>query len=274
MDLKRLARFGGLMALLVTLAGCFEVSTVVSVKPDGSGTVSERMLMSRESLSQMKSLGDGDKKEKQGGMPEKEALEKKSGEYGEGVSFVGVHPVRTKTHEGYEAVYAFTDISKLKVSQTPDTASSSDSSSGSAPKKQKEYVRFKYEKGTPSGLLVELDQKKEKAGGSSSAPAKPATTPEQQKMAVELMKQFFKGMRVFLAVDIEGGMTSTNATYRKGNRITLVDMDFDKLMVHPKQFAAFNALGPDPSPEEMQRVIGRIPGLKIEARKELEVRFR
>jgi hypothetical protein len=273
MGLKNLARFGGFIVLLLTLAGCFEVSTVVSVKPDGSGTVSERMLMTRESLSKMKALGDGKGKEKQGGMPDKKDLEKKSSEYGEGVTFLGVHPVRTKTHEGYEAVYAFRDITKLRVSRTPDTASSADSSSGS-PKKDKDYVRFRFDKGEPSKLFVELDQRPEKGNGAS--PAKPASssTPEQQKMAAELMKQFFRGMRIYLAVDIDGAIATTNATYRKGNRVTLVDMDFDKLMAHPKEFEAFNALGPDPTPEQMQKAVGKIPGLKIEGRKELEVFFR
>ncbi|NTV60988.1 MAG: hypothetical protein HGA77_06745 [Chlorobiaceae bacterium] len=273
MALKYLVRFGGILVLLVTLAGCFEVSTVVSVKPDGSGTVSERMLMSKESLSQMKSLGEGDRKEKQGSVPEKESLEKKSSDYGEGVTFIGVHPVKTKTHEGYEAVYAFTDINRLRVSRTPDTASSADTSSVT-PKKEKEYVRFRFEKGSSSRLLVELDQTQEKGGASSPAPASSATTPEQQKMAAELMKQFFKGMRVYLAVDVQGRVTGTSATYLSGNRITLVDMDFDKLMAHPKQFAAFNALGPNPSPEQMQKIVRTIPGLKVETRKELEVRFK
>ncbi|NTU98341.1 MAG: hypothetical protein HGA62_11105, partial [Chlorobiaceae bacterium] len=142
------------------------------------------------------------------------------------------------------------------------------------PKKEKEYVRFRFEKGSSSRLLVELDQTQEKGGASSPAPASSATTPEQQKMAAELMKQFFKGMRVYLAVDVQGRVTGTSATYLSGNRITLVDMDFDKLMAHPKQFAAFNALGPNPSPEQMQKIVRTIPGLKVETRKELEVRFK
>ncbi len=270
MSIKNLVRLGGFMALLMTLAGCFEVSTVVHVKPDDSGTVSERMLMSRESLSQMQALGDKDRKEGPGSMPEKEKLEKKSADFGEGVIFVDVYPVRTRTHEGYEAVYAFRDINTLRVSRNPDPATSADSSAA-PPKKEKQYVRFKFVKGDPSGLFIELDQEPEKGETTSSAPS---TTPEQQKMAAELMKQFFKGMRVFLAVDVQGTVTGADASYRKGNMITLVDMDFDKLMAHPREFAAFNALGPDPSPEKMQKVIKKIPGLKIETRKEVQVRFR
>lgn len=268
-----LARFGGFMVLLVTLAGCFEVSTVVSLKPDGSGTISERMLMSREALSQMKPAGGKEKKEKSGGMPEKEALEKKTKDYGEGVTFLGVHPVVTKTHEGFEAVYAFRDINTIHVSRNPDASASADSSSGT-PKKDKQYVLFRFEKGTPSKLLIELDQELDRAAPASSAKPPAASSPEQQKMAAELMKQFFKGMRVFLAVDIEGSVVGTNAMHLSGNRITLVAMDFDKLMAHPKQFAAFNALGPNSSMQAMQKILRNIPGLKVEGQKEVEVRFR
>jgi hypothetical protein len=273
MVLKMLARFGGFMVLLVTLAGCFEVSTVVSLKPDGSGTISERMLMSREALSQMKPAGGKEKKEKSGGMPEKEALEKKTKDYGEGVTFLGVHPVVTKTHEGFEAVYAFRDINTIHVSRNPDASASADSSSGT-PKKDKQYVLFRFEKGTPSKLLIELDQELDRAAPASSAKPPAASSPEQQKMAAELMKQFFKGMRVFLAVDIEGSVVGTNAMHLSGNRITLVAMDFDKLMAHPKQFAAFNALGPNSSMQAMQKILRNIPGLKVEGQKEVEVRFR
>jgi hypothetical protein len=98
-----------------------------------------------------------------------------------------------------------------------------------------------------------------------------ATTAEQQKMAAELMKQFFKGMRVFLAVDIEGAVDASNATYRNGNRITLVDMDFDKLMAHPKQFAAFNAAGSGSSTKQMQRIMKNIAGIRVESRNEVDV---
>ncbi len=90
---KGLIRIAGFVVMLVTMAGCLEVSTIVSVKPDGTGTVAERLLMSKASFSQTHSLNDGDKKGQPGQAPEKAELEKKAREMGEGVRFISVRPV-------------------------------------------------------------------------------------------------------------------------------------------------------------------------------------
>ena len=267
-------RVAGFVVLLFTMAGCLEVSTVVSVKPDGSGTVAERMLMSKASLKQMTSLTEGGKKGQQGQLPDKALLEKKSQEMGEGVHFISVHPVVTKTHEGYEALYAFRDINLLQVNRNPDSAVSADSASGEqAPKKKKQYVRFILKEGSPSRLSIVMDQEKEASLSGTPVAAKPQQDPEQLKMATSIMKQFLKGMRVFMAVDINGSILSTNATHRKEKRITLMDVDFDKLLANPKQFASFAALGSDPSSKEMQKILNKIPGIKLETQKEVEVSF-
>ena len=271
---KGLIRVAGFVVLLFTMVGCLEVSTVVSVKPDGTGTIAERMLVSKASFGPMSGLTDGDKKGKGGQIPEKAALEKKSHEMGEGVQFISVRPVVTKTHEGYEALYAFKDINLLQVSGKPDSGVAADSSSGEqAPKKKKEYVRFIFKQGSPSRLSIVMDQEKEAGLSNSPAAAKPQQNPEQLKMATSIMKQFLKGMRVFMAVDINGSIVSSNATYRKEKRITLMDVDFDKLLANPKQFSSFAALGSDPSSPEMQKIMKKIPGIKLETQKEVHVSF-
>jgi len=43
----------------ILLAGCFQVSTVVRVNPDGSGTVSETMLLSKKMIARMDELMQG-----------------------------------------------------------------------------------------------------------------------------------------------------------------------------------------------------------------------
>src|SRR4030095_2709752 len=50
-----------LAALVVAIfvAGCFQSEVIVSVKPDGSGTVTETMLMSKAMVDQMKQMAEG-----------------------------------------------------------------------------------------------------------------------------------------------------------------------------------------------------------------------
>lgn len=269
-----LLRVAGFVVLLFTMVGCLEVSTIVSVKPDGTGTIAERLLMSKASLGQMNSLSEGGKKGQAGQIPDKVALEKKSQEIGEKVCFISVRPVVTKTHEGYEALYAFRDINLLQLNRNPDSGVAADSASGDqVPKKKKQYVHFIFKEGSPSRLVIVMDPEKEAGSPSSSAAAKPQQNAEQLKMVASIMKQFLKGMRVFMAVDIEGAILGTNATHRKEKRITLMDVDFDKLLANPKQFASFTALGSDPSSREMQKIFKNIPGIKLETQKEVEVTF-
>ncbi len=270
---KDLIKVAGFVVLLFTLVGCLEISTIVSVKPDGTGTVAERMLMSKSSFSEMV-LTDGDKKGQSGQIPDKALLEKKSQEMGEGVHFVSVRPVVTKTQAGYEAIYSFTDINLLQVNRGPDSGVSADSTSGEqSPKKKKQYVRFSLKEGSPATLVIMMDQEKDASLSGSPAAPKPQQDPEQLKLATSIMKQFLKGMRVFMAIDVNGSILGTNATYRKEKRVTLMDVDFDKLLANPKQLASFAALGPDPSSEEMQKIMKKIPGIRLETQKEVEVSF-
>ena len=55
----KLFRFCLLGVMLVSLAGCFQVSTVVRVNPDGSGSVEERVLLSRKVMAQFEGLFQG-----------------------------------------------------------------------------------------------------------------------------------------------------------------------------------------------------------------------
>ncbi|NTV06672.1 MAG: hypothetical protein HGA59_09250 [Chlorobiaceae bacterium] len=272
---KGLIRIAGLVVMLVTMAGCLEISTIVRVKPDGTGTVTERLLISKASFSQTHSLNDKDKKGQPGQVPEKVELEKKTREMGEGVRFISIRPVSTKTHEGYEALFAFRDINLLQVNRNPDSGISADSASGEkAQEKKKQYIRFVLKEGSPSKLLIMMEHEKGASVSPSSAAAKPQQNPEQLKMVANIMKEFLKGMRIFMAVDIDGSLLGTNATYRKGQRITLMDVDFDKLIANPEQFTSFSSSGTELSSEEMQKIMKKIPGIRMETKKEVEVSFK
>ena len=72
----RMAAMIIMLMVLSVLQGCIRVSTRVSVNPDGSGTVTERVVMN---LSYLKSMLGSEKAEKQGGpaaVPSREDLEK------------------------------------------------------------------------------------------------------------------------------------------------------------------------------------------------------
>jgi hypothetical protein len=84
----------------LVLAGCMEIETVVRVNPDGSGTITERLVMSNEIVEMMKEMAPE-------GQPvelfnEQELLDAAPG-YGTGVTYVSANNVETEFGKGYEA---------------------------------------------------------------------------------------------------------------------------------------------------------------------------
>ena len=48
-----------------------------------------------------------------------------------------------------------------------------------------------------------------------------------------MMQQMFKDMKISLAVEVAGRIVETNAEYRDGSRVTLMEMDFNKVLAEP-----------------------------------------
>ncbi|HEY4613212.1 MAG TPA: hypothetical protein VII11_09535, partial [Bacteroidota bacterium] len=124
-----------LLLSIFVLAGCLEVQTTVSVKPDGSGTVRERVLVKSDMLimmmkmaKSMKEDGDENGKKKKSGLFDEQELREKAETMGEGVTYKSGKILSSDDGEGYEATYAFKDINTLHVSETPDIEPPSPSS--------------------------------------------------------------------------------------------------------------------------------------------------
>ena len=61
-------------------------------------------------------------------------------------------------------------------------------------------------------------------------------TPEQ----LAMVQQFFKGMHIEVGVDVDGTLVKTSSPYVNGNRVTLLEINFDDSFANP---AAFEELG-------------------------------
>ena len=61
-------------------------------------------------------------------------------------------------------------------------------------------------------------------------------------MPPQMLKKIFGGMRIQLGVEVAGTITETNATHVDGNRIVIIDMDFEKILAEISQSSIL--LGP------------------------------
>lgn len=264
-----------LFVFLVTLCGltgCLQMEQVVKLQPDGSGTVEETVVLSKAGLAAMEQMigavgaGVGKKKEGAGAMPDlydEAKLKAAASKMGEGVTFVSAERIDGEQGKGFKATYAFTDISKLKLDQNPGEALP-DSGGPKPPGNKMEPIVFQFDKGSPAQLTLKMPAPEFK-------PKEPQ--PEgMEDMAMQMMKQMFKDMRISLVVEVQGTISETNAEYRDGSRVTLMDMDFNKVIADPEKFKALAKANPQ-SLQEAKTLIKGLDGVKIETSPEVNIKF-
>lgn len=269
------------------ITGCIQVDKVVKLKPDGSGTIEETVVMSKEMVAQMKQMtegfsGLGGEKPAGGAAPQgfhlmdEKKLREAAGKMGEGVTFVSAKPVMKPSGEGFVATYAFADINKLKLSQDlgdsmPQGGPGGPDGAGGpgAPKPApSDPVTFQFTKGAPASLTITSPQPKQPA----EMPKRPAQPEGSEDMAMMMMQQMFKDMKMSLAIEFVGRITQTNATNVSGSRVTLAEMDFNKVLANPEKFKALTKAQPK-SLDEAKVLLKGVDGIKMETQPKVTVKF-
>jgi len=264
--------------LLTLLTGCLQMEILVKVKPDGSGTVEQKVMMSAKAV-QMALMG----KQQQGGAGEdaptvldlfpEDGLKAQAKDMGEGVTYVSHEKVEAEGFQGVKTIYAFTDINKLKI----DPSSSMDSKGGPQQgKKESRPITFKLSKAGGNSLLTVVfpaDNKKGEGEGSKTA-EKPKLTPEQLKMQADMAKQMLKGLKVGVLVEVEGTLVKTNTEHVEGNKVTLFEIPFDKVMEDDKAFKKMMAGGKDMNFEQKKELFKDVEGVKFSPEKEVTIEFK
>jgi hypothetical protein len=256
-------------AAMLCLTGCLQVEKVVKLKPDGSGTVEETVILSKAALASLQQMaagfgGDKAANNKIPDMFDEAKLKAAAAKMGDGVTFVSAKKIDNEQGQGFTAVYAFTDINKLKLDQNPgDALPENDNMKASGSKK--EPITFRFTKGSPAELSLtmpapEFKPKKEQPEG-------------MEDMAMQMMKQMFKDMRISLALEVQGTISETNAEYRDGSRVTLMDMDFNKVLADPEKFKALAKASPQ-TLQEAKTLIKGLDGVKIETSPEVKIKFK
>jgi hypothetical protein len=257
------------------LVGCLQVQTVVKVRPDGSGTIEERMVMKGQMAMMMMAMAQmgheqGDTTTKKGGVFSEEEMKKRAAQLGEGVTFVSGKELTIDDGQGYEAVFAFTDISKVKLSESPDVnAMGTGTGAEETKREEKKYVTFGFTRGNPATLTVFMPPraKKEKTKQAERQDDR------EMKAGMAMARAMFKDLKFSSVLEVQGSIVETDATFRNGSRVTLFEVDFDKLM--SDETLMNKAIeNEDISDEEAKELMRKYPGIKIELNKATKIRFR
>src|SRR5437016_10474279 len=115
----RYLRIGLMFTATAVSGGCFQMTDVLKLNGDGTGTIEHRMTFTATALKQMRQLqmiGGG-----RGAFDptsEKQARDL-AVTIGTGVTYVSSGPIQTATGEGRESTYAFSDVNQLGIATQP-----------------------------------------------------------------------------------------------------------------------------------------------------------
>jgi hypothetical protein len=263
----------------LALTGCMEIETVVRVNPDGSGTITERLVMSNEIVGMLKEMApEGQPAE----LFNEQELRDAAPGYGEGVTYVSAKDVETEFGKGYEASYAFTDVDKIRVGQDPGAKMpGGEGTEGEA--EDGDFTTFTMQPGSPAELVIHwpvnekdpetmMSTEEITVEETATEEATAEQTPEQQEAAMEMMQMAFKDMRMSMHVEVAGQVVDSNATHLNGNRVTLVEIAFADFLDSEEAMKTM-ASNNDQTVADMKEMMALIPGLKMEIESEVSVLF-
>lgn len=271
-------RIVALLAVAVVSTGCLRVTHTLSVKPDGSGTISQTIAMSQAVMKQA-----GAAMAAQGGnttsiFPTDAKLREEAAGWGEGVRFVSSTPYKTAGFEGITAVYAFDDLSKLKLNMEKAITGAVEVPMGGGdndPPDPKADVTLSFTReGGRTVLVIGLPEvpKSDEISPEAKKQAEDTAKQVDENPAVEaMMKQMLAGMLMEVIVNVEGTILKTDAPFVEGSRVVLMRLDMDEALKSGKAASEIMKMGDTPDFEAMLK---KVPGLKVVTQREVRIEFR
>lgn len=264
------------LALLLSsmLTGCLQTFTSVIVHRDGSAMIRDSVYLTE----QIRSEGPVPADSMAVLRSKLDSMARDQAELlGPTVTVKGIRIVNEASPTGWVMEYSVPSINTLRLgrSRTMKMITSEampGSQDESAVKQTDEPISFQYSNGL---LQIHIPQSEERP---TPPEAPKAQSKEEVKLALDMMQTFFAGMHISMTVIVDGPIVQTNATSWKKSTVTLMDVDFDKLIkVWKKKPTLFRSMqGTHPTdPAGMQRALKLLPKgtLTVETRPDVSVRF-
>ena len=259
--------------LLLLFTGCLQVETTLKVNKDGSGIINEKVLFSKTFVNMMKDFAQAfqdSASTEEFSMFQEEEIIADATDYGENVVYVSHEKIVNENWEGYQAIYSFDDVTKIKISPDPD--SKVDMGDGAAENEQEEdYYFFKFIKGDTPQLIIDrptIDLSEETDEYNDSEDSE-----QNDEEGEDEFLKLMEGMKIDIAIEVEGEIINTNATYVQGSKVTLFQMDFSEMMKNKEGFEEFKKNEPK-NIDEMKKYLEKLPGIKLEVEKPITITFK
>ncbi len=247
-------------------SACFESTTVLRVKGDGSGTLQQRTIIKTAALAQLRSfsaLGGG--RATLDPLSEDQARSL-AASLGDGVTLAETHTITSDDGEGRESIYAFPDVTKLHVSeQPPPPGGISVRTQGLSTDAPNITLGLTHEASGDAILHILVPPPAIFAGPNGSGGINPVVVAQLQ-----AIKGMLAGAKLLLAAEPQGTIVKTSSPYVDGGRVTLLEIDLDKLLADESFLARLQAAK---TPDEVRAIVRDAPGLKINLDPDITVQF-
>ncbi len=254
-----------LALLALPLVGCFQSSTVIHVKSDGSGTIEQRTLLTETAMDQLRTLAILGGGNPDAADPTSEAQARALAEaIGPGVTYVSSMPITADKSKGRETLYAFTDISQLRVSEQPALPGGVKlpaAAGGSTPP-----LSFALTHTADGNSVVHIIVPRPAILPTGPNGDVQPPTLEQ----ITMVKQLLAGARLTVLMEPNSRLVKTSSPFVDGNRVTLIDIDIDRAAADP---GLASKLQGAKTQDEMKAAINSIPGLRINLEPEITIEF-
>ena len=249
-------RWSAILVLAFACSACFRSTTTINLRPDGSGTIVQDTGMNAQAMAMLKGFaGAGDKGNTGFENPFTEEQARKAADQ-MGVKFVSGEPIKTEALEGYRAHFAFDDIRQLKMRMEQQPASMPGGSGNAKPAPQTPYAFDFVRQGASSVLTIHVPDQKPSSTLEPMGLGGANADPQAKAQALMMMKTMMAGLFVDVTLAVDGHIVKTNAPFVDGQRVTLLQVDFDRLLADPAGFERLQ------SAKDYKALKG-VPGLKV-----------
>lgn len=214
-------------------AGCFSSRTVLRLRADGSGTIEVTSALRKAALAQLDALGvaaGGERKTPrlEDWFPDTD-VRAASARLGNDVRFISSRTIDNRDELGVVAIYAFSDVKRVTLQPIP--VFPAEGGYGATARLEGEH-RFTFdlvdEPGNGQVLVARMpDARIEHDGLHVVTGEGQGTDPEQAAQ----FRTFVAGGRLEVALELEQPIIRTNTPHRDGQRVTLVRLDAESLLL-------------------------------------------
>jgi hypothetical protein len=255
-----------LAAIALSSTACFQMTTVLKINGDGTGTITHRMVYTKAALAQLKQFAafGGGRGASADPLSEQQAKDT-TASIGPGVSYVSSELVTTPLGQGREAIYAFTDVSTLRISTQPAAPAgiSLKTQGFSTTPSPTESITFTMTHEANGNAMLHIHVPEPNYLDFFGSPK----AAEQ----IGMIKTMLAGARVLLAAEPNGALVKTSSPFVEGPRVTLLDIDLDTVLADETLLPRIQAVAATPA--EAKAVLLGAKGLKINLDPEITIEF-